>query len=250
MSRDDGEGKPPNPFATPSPGAPNPFADLMGGPPAEAPNPFAGVAPPAPAAAPPVPEGPAITVTRASKMTPPPGAKPAAPDDGAGGGDMMEMLGLDVEERAPPPPQKKIRPELEEWRSEMSHAPATDPGQPLNLAAASNPRIQALPPEKKGGVQKYIAIAVGVLVVVALGGIVPRVLKASGDDAEPAGPQLSETDQLLQLGIRPENAPDCFTRDQGFKFSYADSGGQTVTVNSIADIPPLYRLGARCIPQQ
>lgn len=160
----------------------------------------------------------------------------------------MEMLGLEVEERAPPPPVKKVRPELDEWRSEMAHGPAGAPSEVPNLAAASSPRVKALPPPKKGGAQKFFAIAAGLVVVIALVGIGQRVLKGGGDDAEAQGATLSETDQLLQLGIRPENAPDCFTRDQGFTFSYLDSGGAPVVVKSISDVPPLYRLGAKCVP--
>ncbi len=243
MSRD-GDGKPANPFATPSTGASNPFEDIMGAAPAAAPNPFAGNSPAAPPSA--ELETPAITVIPAAK--PPPSA---APDVPAQSGDAMSMLGLDVEERTPPPSKKAVRPELEEWRSEMAHGATLPPDAPPNLAAASNPRMHALAPPKRAGAVKYVVIAVVVLIVVALGGIAQRVLKGGGsDEALATGAPLSQTDQLLELGIRPENAPDCFTRDKGFQFSYLDSGGKSVVVKSIADVPTLYRMGAKCLPQQ
>lgn len=249
MSRD-GDGKPPNPFATPGPGAGNPFEDIMGTAPASAPNPFAQNAAPAPASAPqpsepPANEPPAITLIRASKTD-----TPAAPPAPVGGGDAMEALGLDIEERKPPPKQKQVRPELEEWRSEMAYGAATPTAEPPNLASVSNPRIQALPPAKKGGALKYVAIAVAVVVVIAGAGIAQRVLAGSSEGEAGPAETLSEADQLLQLGIRPENAPDCFTRDKGFDFSFVESSGKTVTVASIADVPVLYRINAKCLPER
>lgn len=162
----------------------------------------------------------------------------------------MAALGLDIEERAPPPKQKTVRPELEEWRSSMTNGGPPSTGETPNLASVSNPRMQALAPPKRSGALKYVGIAVGVLVVLAGAGIAQRLLAGGGEQGDTASAAtLSETDQLLQLGIRPENAPDCFTRDQGFDFSYVDSGGQTVTVKSIADVPLLYRINAKCLPE-
>ena len=240
MSRD-GDGKPPNPFATPGPGGANPFDDIMGSAPASAPNPFAPGAVPKSGASP--DEPPAITLIRASKSDAPP-----APAPSGGGEAVMEALGLDVEERAPPPKQKAVRPELEEWRSGMAHGAAAQPGDAPNLASVSSPRLP-VQQENKGGALNYVAIAVGVVVVLAGVGIGQRVLAGGGEAEGESGQALSEVDQLLELGIRPENAPDCFTRDQGFDFSYVDSGGGTVVAKSIADVPVLYRINAKCLPE-
>lgn len=162
----------------------------------------------------------------------------------------MAALGLEVEAHAPPPKQKAIRPELQEWSAEITTGAGMRAGEAPSFATVSNPRMQALPPPKKSGTLKYAALAVvGAVVVLAGVKTVPRLLAGKDATSTTSQTALSETDQLLQLGIRPENAPDCFTRDQGFKFSFVDSGGQTVTVKSIADVPVLYRINARCIPE-
>lgn len=251
----DGEGKPPNPFAPHRTATSNPFDDLMGGDAASAPNPFGGPAPPSLNMDPDGP--PAITVLRnpqgdnapSPPKAPSPPAANAAPNVGQ---DAMAALGLELAPREPPPKSKAVRPELAEWRMEVTTGAGVVATMPPRQPAASNPRLQALPPSKKGGpLKKVIGAAVVVIVVLAGASIGKRVLDQASK--EPAAPQvdegLSQTDQLLQLGIRPENAPDCFTQDKGFQFSFVDSSGQTVVVNSIADVPVLYRINARCLPQ-
>lgn len=232
MSRDDGDGKPPNPFATPTAtGSDNPFDDIMGAAPEAAPNPFAGNP---------------ITIQRLSaQQGGPPGAPPAAPPPAA-----EQSSGLDTGPAyAPPPPPKPVRPELQEWRQEIPRSGAT-PEEPPNLATASSPRVKALPPPKKSPLATYATIGVVVLLFVVGLGVTQRFLKKDDKGATQPGPQQTNADQLLQLGIRPENAPDCWTRDQGYKFSYLDSAGKNVVVASIDDVPMLYRGGAKCLLQR
>lgn len=267
MSHDDGEGENPNPFAPrAAPSAPNPFGGAASGnpfgapasapnpfqtPPAAAPNPFDAVMGQAPAA-PPKPEqdddeeqGSPITLLPPMK---PDGAPPPGRSD-----DAMEALGLELAEPPPPAPTpKKSRPELQEWGAEFPVSNSGEPGEKPDLAAVSrtsSPRMAALPPPKKS--RTWVLAVLGLLALAIGGGVAKKAfdLKASEDRRKAArADDVSSTDKLLELGIRPDNAPDCWVRDQGFTFRYRNSAGEEVSVASIEDIPVLYRSGASCSP--
>jgi hypothetical protein len=216
----------PNPFQTAPPAAPNPFDAVMGGPPAQA--------APAPA------EGP-ITLLPPMKTAP---AKSAA----------LDMLGLELDERAPAPepePGKKApRPELQHWGQDFPGTNSDERAKPDRREATRppSPGIKALAPPKKRAA--WPSLVVGVAVLGIGGAIAKKVIEAKEAEQRREATKaamVSGADQLLALGIRPENAPDCWVRDKGFDFEYKGAAGDVVSVTSIEDVPTLYRSGAKCV---
>jgi len=249
VSQDDDENNAANPFGPQGGNAPNPFGG--GGEPAANPfgggggepaaNPFGGgaAAPPMGGGAPPAEEpapsagGDAFGDIMGDSMA-------ANPDDAAA--DPMAAIGMDSSDVPAP---RAPAPEQPEWDQAM---PGTNPGGEGAGPAKGRPARPAA--AESSQTTKYMAIAAAVLVL-GLGGMFAKrsmdtTAKEEAKAAAKAG-VVSEADQLAALGIKPENAPPCWTRDKGYKFSYVSSSGTNVIVDSIADVPTLYRGGTKCI---
>lgn len=192
----------------------------------------------------PAPFGPAGGAPGPSTSPAPFGPGPAAPAT-------QPSASLELEERTLPTPKKRLRPELEEWSQELTTGEHAIPPGPAILGPASAADLPVKPP---GGAGKKAALAV--LLLCALGGVAYLML-SGGSDAVPtvtgerkvAEGEQKQADPRPALGLRPENAPDCWVRDEGFRFVYRTASGEEKTVSRIIDVPPLSRLSAKCIPE-
>lgn len=196
-------------------GPANPFEDLLGAPAAE------------------VPAGSPVTLL--PRMAP-----EHAPREPSA---QSLELGFDPSAALPTPePRKPERPELADWRDGLSQGPPTAAA-PTDLAAISSwaPKTTAKKPPLGAIVGGLIGVAVLVLAASAYKG-------GKSTDASSAVDARTDADQLADLGMRPENAPSCWTRDAGHRFRYKDATGEMITVVSIADVPLLFRASAECVP--
>lgn len=133
--------------------------------------------------------------------------------------------------------------------------PAVSAGPPTGGAAgppAGRPARPA-PAQREGGSSKLIPMVAGgvvLLAVVAVGGKVAYTkLNKPKADATVERRVETETDAFVrQMQAQGENAPDCWTTDDGYSFVYKDEAGERVRVGTIAEVPVLYRKASVCVP--
>lgn len=162
---------------------------------------------------------------------------------------------LELDEPAQPSaPKKKIRPELAEWSQSLSTGehpamPGAPAGPAFPSAASSGAHELGRPPGGRG------KAAGAIVVLAALGGLGFGVWKmTSGPTSATLQGGASDNAATGEPGaaasgffLRPENAPDCWTTDEGFHFVYKASSGAEKAASTIAEVPVLYRITARCV---
>jgi hypothetical protein len=98
---------------------------------------------------------------------------------------------------------------------------------------------------------KLIALGLGglvVLVAIALGGkiVYAKMTKKAPSVVES---RSTETDAFVRrMQADAENAPDCWTTDDGYSFVYKNEAGEMVKVETVAEVPVLYRKNSVCVP--
>ena len=93
-----------------------------------------------------------------------------------------------------------------------------------------------------------LAVVIG-LGLLGVGGKVLYAKLTKKDAVVVDSPDTGEDEFVRRMQADAENAPDCWERDDGFSFVYKSKSGEKVKVDTIAEIPVLFRKNAVCVPE-